>query len=298
MKIRRVVVKIFQEQTKRIHSQIDEVKETAYTFSYPETKMDFMVSQTETDQPDGCFVKIYGVSKETYALFSSVKNKKIDDTQKIEVHYGYDSELSLVFSGTIDRATYSFSDGAQILTLLISKNARKFVNVKKPISTNESQTIKSALEIIGKEYGYTVRFGSGDTFGSVSIGRFCHTGTVKSALKSVLPAEYGYYINENEIYVYHKDNSTPREITIWSQNGLLAYPTEDSKQEKTTIKTILIPNVESGMKINIPVDDIWFSPINTGKYRTYVVGNYVSSFQGGIGTTEFECEGGATGGNS
>lgn len=292
MKIRRVIVKIHQEQTKRIHSQIDEVKETAYTFSYPEAKIEFTVSQTDTEQPDGCFVKIYGVSKETHSLFTSLKKRGYSETQKVEVFYGYDSDLSLVFSGVVDRALYSFEAGAQVLHLMITKNARKFTEMKKTVSLNDKQTIRQVLQAIAKEFEYKIEFSDDTGFDSVSTGRFGFTGTVRDAIKQALPAGYGYYINEDSIFVYGKNISVANEMTIWFQNGLLSYPTEDSKQEKTTIKTILIPNVESGMVINIPVDDIWFSDVDTGKYKRYIVKNYVSSFSNGIGTSEFECEGG------
>lgn len=292
MKIRRVIVKVHQEQTKRIASQIDEVKETAYTFSYPETKIEFTVSQTDTEQPDGCYVKIYGISKETHSLFTSLKKKGYSETQKIEVFYGYDSELSLVFSGVVDRALYGFDGGQQILSLMITKNARKFTEAKKTVSINGQQAMRQVLQSIAKEYGYKIEFSKDEGFDSISTGRFSHTGTVRDALRSALPSGYSYYINEDSIFVYGKDMSVANEITVWFQNGLLSYPTEDSKQEKTTIKTILIPNIESGMVINIPVDDIWFSSVDTGKYKRYVVKNYVSSFSNGIGTSEFECEGG------
>jgi hypothetical protein len=197
-----------------------------------------------------------------------------------------------VFDGTIDRAMYSFEGGAQTLMLNVTRNARKFTKQVKPISLTGSQTIRSAIDNICKEFGATATYSKNGDFDSINIGRYCGTTTLQEALKEVLPAGYGFYHKEDSIYIYAKDKSTPTEITIWSENGLLAYPTEDSEGKKTTIKTILIPGAEAGMKIHVPVDDVWFSPTYTGTNKTFVVHSFSSSFSNGIGTSEFECEGG------
>lgn len=283
MKTRRVIVNVYQDGKSG--------GEYSYTFSYPEANITFRVAQTDSEAPDNCFVKIDGVDKKTYAIFDNAKNKEYTGVQRVEVYYGYDEDLSLVFSGTVDRVMYLFNGGSQTLMMNVTKNSRKFSNMVKPISLSGVQTIRTAVDNICRQFEYTAKYGEGD-FDSISIGRYCSTTTFKNAIKSVLPADFGFYTKEKEVFIYHKDKSVPNEIKIWSENGLLAYPTEDSKQEKTTIKTILIPNIESGMKIKIPIDDIWFSPVDTGTYKTYVVENYSSSFQGGIGVTEFECEGG------
>lgn len=296
MRVRRVVVSITQERTvtKRIHSQIEESKtnESIYTFSYPETEISFKVSQTDTNSPDNCFVKISGVSTNTYSVFDTEKNKKYNGTQRVDVFYGYDDDLSLVFSGTIDRVTYAFENGAQSIMMLITKNSRKFNKMIKSVSMSGSQTLKSAVDEICKTHGYTAKYGAGN-FESIGVGKVCITGTIKDGLKSILPSGYDYYCKEDEVFVYSLENTkVTREIVFHSKNGLLAFPTEDSNQKATTIKTILVPNIESGMVIKIPVDDVWYSFDDTGVYKEYVVKNYSSSFGNGIGVSEFECEGG------
>ncbi|MGL5713868.1 MAG: hypothetical protein ACRCX2_12670 [Paraclostridium sp.] len=283
MLTRRVVVNIYQSENSG--------NEAMYTFTYPETNIMFRVAQTESDSPDNCFIKIDGISKETYGIFNTEKNKKYIGTQRVEVYYGYNSDLSLVFSGTVDRVMYLFNGGSQTLMMNISKNARKFNNMKRSISLSGEQTIKSAVDNICREFGYSVSYGAGN-FDSINIGNVSYTGNFKRAMTNYLPKEYGFYTKENDVFVYSKDKFVPREIVVWPENGLLAYPTEDSKQEKTAIKTTLFPAVESGMKVNIPVDDMWFSDTDTGVYKSYLVRNYVSVFQNGIGTTDFECEGG------
>ncbi|MGL5803121.1 MAG: hypothetical protein ACRCX7_11105 [Cetobacterium sp.] len=283
MKSRKVIVNVYQDAKSG--------GEYTYTFNYPDSNIMFKVSQTDSENPDNCFIKISGIDKRTYSIFNTEKNSQYTGTQRVEVYYGYDSDLSLAFSGTIDRAVYTFDGGSQTLMLLVTKNTRKFANMIKSVSLSGKQTISDAVSNICREFGYKYKFGEGD-FSSVSIGRFCATTTFSDAMKSVLPKDYGFYTKENEVFIYHKDKSVPNEIVVWSQNGLLAYPTEDSKQETTTIKTILMPNIESGMKIKVPIDEYWFSPVDTGTYKTYIVNNYNSVFQNGIGTTEFECEGG------
>lgn len=262
-----------------------------FTYNYPDTNIMFKVSQTDSEAPDNCFIKLSGVSKETYSVFNTTANKQYVGTQRVEVYYGYDEDLSLVFSGTIDRAVYSFDGGSQSLMLLVTKNARKFSNMVKSVSLSGKQSLTTAITNICLEYGYNYSFSNGN-FDSISVGRYCMTGTFDEAMRAVLPKDYGFYTKEYDVFIYHKEKAVPNEIFISPENGLLAYPTEDSKQEKTTIKTILIPNIESGMKINVPIDDYWFSATDTGVYKKYVVNNYTSSFQNGIGTTEFECEGG------
>lgn len=283
MRVRRVVVNIYQDGSSGVNSQ--------YTFNYPDCKLAFNVTQKETDSPSNCTIRVSGISKETYAIFNTQKNSGYIGVQRVEVYYGYDSELSLVFSGTIDRVMYVFNNGSQDLLMNVTKNARKFHNEVRTIALSGKQSIKSAVLAICKQFEYTARFGEGD-FEAIEIGRVGDTTTFENALKSVLPKDYGYYVNEKEIFVYHKDKSTPNLMTVWPQNGMLAYPTEDSKGESTTIKTILIPTAEAGMKIKVPIDNIWFSDIDTGKYKEYVVKHFSSSFSNGIGTTEFQCEGG------
>lgn len=283
MKIRRVVVNIYQDGKQG--------GEYTYTFSYPETNISFKVSQTDSEAPDNCFVKIDGVSRETYGIFNTEANKKYSGVQRVEVYYGYDENLSLVFSGTIDRVSYLFNGGSQTLMMLVTKNTRKYNNNIKSISMSGNQTIKSAVDTICKTFDYQVSYGEGD-FESISAGKVCSTGNIRKALSECLPDGFGFYANETTIFVYHKDRRVPNEATFWPQNGLLAFPTEDSKGEATTIKTTLVPNVESGMVIKIPVDEYWYSFIDTGVYKSYVVNSYSSEFQNGIGTTTFECEGG------
>ncbi|MGL5051239.1 MAG: hypothetical protein ACRC6E_11550, partial [Fusobacteriaceae bacterium] len=162
MKIRRVIVKVYQseienqkvEKVGNTTTTTTNVKEAIYQFLYPETRLDFTVMQTDKENPDGCFVKIYGVSRDTYSLFDNVRTKKYTNVQKVEIYYGYDDDLSLAFTGSIDRVIYEFANGEQVLTLLLSKNARKFTNASKSISMKEKQTIKSAMSAIAKEYEY------------------------------------------------------------------------------------------------------------------------------------------------
>lgn len=283
MKTRRVIVKILQtgKGTTDYYS----------TFSYPETAMTFKVDARQDDDPVSCTVRIMGVSKNTYGYFSTTNKDKYFSSQKIEVYYGYDDDMSLVFTGGIERAMYAFENGAQTLIIMATRNKRAFGNMVKPISISGKQSLKQALDIIAEQYGYTIKYGD-KVFESISSGRFCFTGTIREALKSILPKWYGYHVYDKEVYVYHIDKSVPNEITLWFENGLLNYPTEDTKQENTTIRSTLLPSVEFGTKINIPVDDIWFADYDTGTYKTFVVKTFESSFENGIGVTTMECEGG------
>ena len=283
MKTRRVIVSIMQSGRTDKNAQVQ--------FMYPDTNITFRVVSDSEEEPASCLITISGVSRDTYMIFDTEQNKKYFGTQRVEVKYGYDDEMSLVFTGTVDRAIYSFDNGKQTLTLLVTRNKRKFNKQIKSISVVGKQSLKSVLGIIAKEYGYKLTFGKGD-FDSISAGRCAFTGTIRDILKEVLPKDYGYYITETDLYVYYVDKSVPSEMTIWYENGLLAYPTEDSKHENTTIEMILIPNMEVGMKIRIPVMNGWYAQTDTGSYKTYVVKNFSSDFMNGLGKTHVTCEGG------
>lgn len=282
MKIRRAVVNITQDKSSGGN--------IIYTFSYPEVKLDFKVSQTDTEQPDNCLVRIYGVDRKTHNIFNIEKNKGYIDTQRVEVFYGYDEDLELVFSGTIDRVIYSFDNGAQVLTLLITKNTRRFLNMKRSISMLEPQTIASAVNYTCYTFGYKPILADDDKLSSISVGRVCATGTLYDVLREILPDGYDFYIGEDTVYVYGEDKSISSSVTLYSQNGLLSFPTSDTKEEKTSIKCVLLPGVESGMQIKIPIDEDWYTFEDTGTYKTFIVRNYSSVFQNGIGVTELECD--------
>lgn len=263
-------------------------KNAEYTYKFPDTRIDFKISQVDTDAPDACFVKIYGVSRETYGVFKPTGKGEYDKNYRVDITYGYDNDNEVVYSGTVTRVTYAFEYGAQVMTILLSHDFEKFSKVDKTVSTNEKTTIGEAMSILGEKYGYRVTFAD-DVNTSVVVGRISYTGALRESISGVLPSKYKYYIDEHKIHVFYKKKYIQREITLCMDNGLLSFPTEDTDQEKFRIKSILIPFVESGMIVKVPIDDNWYSLVDTKRYRSFVVGNYTSTFSNNLGTTEMEC---------
>ena len=283
MKIRTASIMISKESSES--KTLDDV----YKFTYPEVKMEFKVSQADTDKPDACMFKIYGVSKETYKLFKIPKKGKYNKNQRVEITFGYDRDESLVYSGIIDRVIYSFENGSQILTVLINKDMNKFINMSSSISTKEKVTLGTALDLICKAYSYDILLEK-SVNKTISVGKLSYSGNVEGALKSVLSKRYNYYIDQDFIRVFSLNSSVYREIVLSMDNGLLKYPTEDSKGKKVSIKSVLIPSLEAGVVIKIPVDDDWFASTDTGVYRSFTIGRYSTSFSNGLGVSEMECE--------
>lgn len=257
-------------------------------FSYPQCQLEFKVSQTENSKPANCYIQVDGVSTETYAIFDKEKNKGYTENQTVEVYYGYDDDMELVFEGTIDRVIYKFNGGSQSLMMTVSNNARKFSSEIKPISLNGKQTIKSSVESICGQYGYKPTFGDGD-FSFTWFGRYGNVGTFEETIQQVLPANFTYTIRGDEIYFSERGKENPKELVLHTQNGLLEYPTEDSKGKANQIKSILLPEIEVGHVINVPIDEYWFAKTNTGIYRRYTVDHYTHEFKNGLGVTSMEC---------
>ncbi|MGL6100846.1 MAG: hypothetical protein ACRC0G_14655 [Fusobacteriaceae bacterium] len=284
MKTRKVVVLIKQSNTK-------ESKDYEFKFSYPECRLSFNCSQTDKEEAEKCAISVSGISRDTYMMFDSKANSGYLKNQRAEVYYGYDDDLSLVFSGVVERVRYDFADGAQNMIVGITKNNRKFNEAVKNVSLTGKMTLREAIENICMQYGY--KYVADNTmFDSFEIGRYSDTTTLREALRQIIPSSFGYYIREDEIFFFHKDKSIPKEIVIYGESGLITYPVEDSSGKHTTIKTVLLPFCEVGLKVKIPVDEKWFSKEDTGNYRTFVVKSYSTNFSNGLGTTEMECEGG------
>ncbi len=294
MKVRRVKVLIKKETD--LKNVAGETKYGIYEFNYPETSIEFRVNYSEEDTPSSSLVKIYGADRNTFSLLKTPQKGDYSKVQYVEIYYGYDDNLELVYRGVVNRTMYAFENGNQTLTFLIDHNTNKFFNLAKTISFADKTSLGEALNIVKSKYEYNV-YASGEINKGISIGRFSFVGTVGDCLKEFLPKDYGYKIDVNDIYVYKKSkekaryyDSTLTDIVLSMDSGLLSYPTFDSNEEKVSIKSTLLPSVEAGVTIKVPVDEVWFIPEDKGMYRSFSVLKYNTSFQNGLGTTEMECE--------
>jgi len=295
MKVRKVTLVIYKQSKliknpeTGVSTPSDSVLYESYRFSYPETKIDFKISSTEKKDPSACLFKIYGVSKDTYSLFKPSKTGDYENTQYVYIYHGYDDNQDLVYSGILNRVIYAFDNGSQTITGLLGQDSNKVVNQSKSISLSRKTTLSEVLDLIGNKYGYYIKKGEGIEDSMVG-SRFTYVGDVIGCLDALLPKEYSYTIKINNIYVYKTSMSFFTEITLYPENGLLSFPTEDSKGEKVAIKSILIPKIDTGFIVKIPIDGDFYSKTDTGKYRKFSVLKYSTAFTSGKGITEMECE--------
>lgn len=268
----------------------------SYTFFYPQTKIDFHISKLDKARPDQCFIKLYGVSKDTYGILRDTSNRGFSEIQKVELLMGFDGSNNVIYSGSVSRSEYSFESGSQTLTIFIDQNNAKYSFMNKAISIANPTTLDVAMTSLSREYDYTVTYGKGIVASSLYVGRTCITGSVKTALAAILPKGYSYYINISNVHIYKDVVERGAEIILTQNTGLLSFPkkqikySKEGQQEvKYMIQSNIIPYIESGAIIQIPMGDTWYSMIDTGRYNKFVVGEYVTNFNNHLGMTEMEC---------
>lgn len=296
MRVRRVAVKIYKN--------VDSTKEI-YTFRYPEANIAFKINQIDSKRPDACIVKIEGVDKKTYSIFKLPEAKDYNDKYVLEIYHGFDSNLNLVYTGTISRVIYSFNGGKQVLSMVADKNMTKFTKNVLAISLSGENTLLSALKHIATKFGYSLSV-SDKVNTQETIKRFAITGSCENCLDALINTKHKYSVDDKNIKVYDSisDNkfisytegaSSPieskkrSEYTAHVNNGLISYPSDDTEDDKYNIKTILLPEIKTGDVIKIPVDKYWYSDFDTGNYRNFIVNKFNSVFLNGLGTTEMEC---------
>lgn len=289
MKVRRVEIKIYAFDGKGAN---------IYTFKYPEYNISFRINQTDSDKTDSASVAIAGIDKSTYGVFRMPNKSDYDNGHMVEIYHGYDDYLELVYRGKASSVDYDFSDGQQVLAFVLGQENRKFNTMAKPVSTSGSITLKELCGLITKTYTtdsgaqYMIALAP-DVPNNLSVGKIGGTMPLSEFLNTSLPEEYGYYIKIDKIFIYSKkgQNSGGDEYVMFSQNGLLRYPiqsTRDKDKNEFNITTILIPQIKCGDVIKIPVDEYWYSKFDTGNYKRFVVKGYNSSFNE-IGQTELRC---------
>ena len=274
------------------------------SFSFPETYFDFKISQVDENSTDVCMCKIKGVDRSTYGLFKLKDESEYKERYYAEIYLGYSGNNDLIYRGSVSRIVYAFNKGAQELKFVLDDNTIKFTQDTKQISIASETFLLDVLTAISKTFEYNLYIDS-HVHTLQSVKRFSVTGTCKECMDSIIGDDLDYFVRDKNIYVrkrgfipkYHlykygqKSNVEVkiRSIVLHVNNGLLAYPDDDTKDNKYNLKTIIIPDLSVGQIISIPVDKDWYTDYDSGTYVNFRVVNFSSSFTNGFAMTEMEC---------
>ena len=266
-----------------------------FTFTYPECHFEFRVSDIESESPSACYLKIPGISKQTYSLFEDKRFAKYGKNQIVEIYFGYDREEELVYRGVVSRVRYHFDFGAQWMELLLDKNMKKFKTQKHSICIQRQSNIFEALSIICDAYGYTFECPDAQDLKSIQIAPTTFEGNMEDCLKTVIGNKMSYYVDMDKIVVYSKTKSINVSYILLFSNGLIAYPVLDTNKledgEIYSIKHRIMPGIKVGSILKMPVDKNGdYSENDTNSYEEYIVREYVTNFSSSQMITEMECE--------
>lgn len=274
------------------------------SFFFPDTYFDFKVSQVDENNPDVCMCKIKGVDRATYGSLKLKDISKYKERYYAEIYLGYSGVNNLIYKGSISRIIYAFNKGGQELKLILDDNTIKFTKDIKHISIASETFLLDALTAICNTFEYKLYIDA-HVNTLQSIKRFAVTGSCKECIDSVINDTLDYNIKDHNIYI-HKKGEVPkyhlyknsqksnveaktRNLVLHVNNGLLAYPDDDSKDNKYNLKAILIPDLAVGQIIKIPVDKDWYTDYDSGTYVEFEVVKFSSSFASGLAVTEMEC---------
>lgn len=266
-----------------------------YTFSFPDCYLEFKISDIEKESPNACYIKIYGISKDTYKLFDDKKFAKFYAKQNAEIYVGYDGTEELVYSGTVSRVKYNFNFGEQSMEILLDKNSKKFKDIIKSTCLRTPMSLFDAVSIICAKYGYKLLCPEMPLFKSILIKPTTVEGSLQDCLKSIVGNSGSYYVDTDTIILYSKFKEVTSIYNLTFENGLISLPSLDTKKENDDevyrIKSTLIPSMKVGAIIGVPIDSTGdYTSDFTGMFEYFVVREYVSTFSSNSMTTEMECE--------
>ena len=293
-KERTCTIKIYGEETILSYNNKKEQTPVIISFTFPETHMEFKISEIESDRPNVCSLKIYGVSRETYSLFHNKNFAKWGIEQFVEIYSGYDRDEELVYRGTLSRVRYNFDYGKQYMEVILDQNIKKYAVQRKSICINKATNVYDAVNILCKEFGYDLICNDKDDLKSIQLKNITFNGNLNQCLSQVLNKKMNYYIDNDNFVIYTNNSSLKKTYRLTFNNGLKSYPILDTNKldegEFYNIKHKLIPSIRSGDIVEIPIDkDGLFSDIDTGLYEKYIVQEYTSSFSPESDFTEMEC---------
>lgn len=264
------------------------------SFTFPETYIEFKISDIESDKPNLCSLKVYGVSRQTYSQFHNKNFAKWKTQQFVEIYAGYDRDEELVYRGTISRVRYSFDFGKQYMELLLDHNMKKYAVQRKSICINRQTTVFEAVNILCKEFGYTLLCNNEEDLRKIQLKNVTFNGNLPQCLSQVLNKKMKYYIDNDNVIIYTSNNQLKKTYRLLFSNGLISYPVLDTNKldegEFYKINNKMIPSLRAGDVVEIPIDsDGLFANFDSGVYQKYVVQEYTTTFSPNSDSTEMEC---------
>lgn len=265
-----------------------------FSFTFPETYMEFRISDIDNDSPNACYVKIYGISKETYKMFENKKFEKFKEGQKCDIYLGYDRDEELLWNGVVSRVKYEFSFGQQYMEILLTQNMSKFHIQRHSICIQRETNTYEALGILCEQFGYRFECQNIEDFQNITLRPITLEGNFKECLKDLLNNKMGYYVDNDTLITYSTNKYIKKEYILLFNNGLIAYPTLDTGKidegDFYVIKHKAIPSMRKGARVKIPIDEHGdYSVDDTGKYVTFEVEEYLTSFGETADSTEMKC---------
>lgn len=294
-KERTATIKIYGEEkvTNEQSGKKEEVP-VVVSFTFPETYLEFRIADIESDIPNLCSLRLYGVSRNTYSMFANKNFAKYGTQQFVEIYVGYNRDEELVYRGTVSRVRYQFDFGKQYMEILLDHNMKKYAVQRKSICIATQATAYDAVNVLCKEFGYKLLCNNIDDLKKVRLKNITFNGNLKQCLSQVLNKTMNYYIDNDNVVIYTSDKSLKKIYRLTFDNGLKTYPTLDTNKinegESYSIKHKIIPSIRNGDIIEIPIgDDGLFAKVDTGRYQKYVVQEYTTTFSPENDSTEMEC---------
>ncbi len=294
-KERTATIKIYGEEkiTNEQSGKKEEVP-VVISFTFPEIYLEFRIADIESDRPNLCSLRLYGVSRNTYSMFANKNFAKYGTQQFVEIYVGYNRGEELAYRGTISRVRYQFDFGKQYMEILLDHNMKKYAVQRKSICIATQTTTYDAINVLCKEFGYKLLCNNIDDLKKIRLKNITFNGNLKQCLSQVLNKTMNYYIDNDNVVIYTSDKSLKKIYRLTFDNGLKTYPTLDTNKinegEFYSIKHKIIPSIRNGDIIEIPIgDDGLFAKVDTGRYQKYVVQEYTTTFSPENDSTEMEC---------
>lgn len=266
-----------------------------FQFTYPETNIEFKVTQGAGGKPHICIIQIYGISRETYNQIE-VNRTLADEIGFVEkrigkIYYGYDNELEEVFYGNISKTTYEVKAGESIMTIQLDHQLDVFEKQVKALSTEFELNLGSFLNIVEGVFTNFTFFIESNVDRNLKIPKISKVSSIEDILKEVLPSNIGYNIYKSVINIYNiGERSAGIVVDISEDRGLINKPKLTSMQKTVDIRTVLIPEIREGVYVVIPYElgsEMFYN--DDGETVLEVLSDWSSEFSRGIGYTKAKC---------
>jgi hypothetical protein len=262
---------------------------TLYTFYFPDTHIEFKISSVSSEKTNGCSVKIFGVSRETTALFDYDKIKSFGLLQNVEILTGVNGVNRLIYTGTINKVRYKFNNRNPYMELILDQNLKKFsiqeINEVFKGEIKATEAVRRICDLAGFKFDSS----NLNVFEDFIVSNLTVKGTFEECLRQIIGSKLNFYLLDDTIKLYGSDKKGRVEFFLNFDNGLQLYP-EQEDDETYSIQSKLLPGIESGSVIRIPIDKYGrVTDFSSEYYLNLVVDKYEHFFNEMTDATKLEC---------